>query len=71
MTFSEFEARVARILPGLKTKLCLALGAAATFVAAVDHSIVDPLIPPKWQPYMPLVFFTAAYYAHRLSKLHD
>jgi hypothetical protein len=71
MTFAEFEARLASVLPGLKTKLCLALGAIATFIAAVDHVVIDPIIPPRWQPYMPLVFFTAAYYAHRLSKLHD
>ena len=71
MTFAEFEAKVAKILPGLKTKLCLALGGVATFIAAVDHSIIDPIIPATWQPYMPLVFFSAAYYSHRLSRLHN
>ena len=71
MTFSEFETRIANILPGLKTKICLALGSAATFIAAVDQNILAPVVPPKWQPYMPLVFFTAAYYSHRLSGMHN
>jgi len=71
MTLAQFEQKLANILPGLKTKIMLTLGALATFVAAIDPHMVAPVIPPKWQPYMPLVFFAAAYYAHRLSGMHQ
>lgn len=71
MILATFEAKLASFLPGLKTKISIALGAAATFVAAIDPQLIAPIIPPVVQPYLPIVFFAAAYYAHRLSGKHE
>ncbi len=70
MTFHDFEIKLAAILPGLKTKISIALGAAVTFVAAIDPQLIAPIIPPVVQPYLPLVFFAAAYYSRRLTDKH-
>lgn len=66
----SFEVWVAGILPGLKTKITLALGIVLGFASQLTPELLAPVVPVQYQGYIPLVLMLLAAEFHRMHDMH-